>query len=127
MRLNTPLTSAPTQRVSQLPTGRGTIRVPTTLTAAVSTSKAPTTAATSRAAIGTAMGISSNLGWAQRWTATVTPTWRDRLLRHDVHDVGYFGQGTFEQFPYPPFQLTAPIQLRAYRRECAHTAWPSFR
>jgi hypothetical protein len=36
--------------------------VPTTLTAAVSTSKAPTAAATSRAAIGTAMGNSSDLG-----------------------------------------------------------------
>src|SRR5215470_714704 len=62
MRVNAPPTITPTQRVSQLPTGRGTIRVPTTLNAAVSTSRAPTTAATSRAAIGTAMAISSDLG-----------------------------------------------------------------
>jgi hypothetical protein len=62
MSLNTPSTSAPTQRVSQLATERGTIKVPTTLTAAVSTSRAPTAAATSRAAIGTAMAISSDLG-----------------------------------------------------------------
>src|SRR6266568_56348 len=32
MSLNTPSTSAPTQRVSQLATERGTIKVPTTLT-----------------------------------------------------------------------------------------------
>src|SRR5438045_1500806 len=50
MSLNTPSTSAPTQRVSQLATERGTIKVPTTLTAAVSTSRAPTAAATSRGA-----------------------------------------------------------------------------
>src|SRR6516164_954722 len=61
MSLNAPSTITPTQRVSQLATERGTIKVPMTLTAAVSTSRAPTTAATSRATIGTAMGISSDL------------------------------------------------------------------
>jgi hypothetical protein len=45
---NAPVTTWSTHRVSQLPTGRGTITVPTTLAHAASTSKAPATAATER-------------------------------------------------------------------------------
>jgi hypothetical protein len=49
-------TTASTQLVSQPPTGRGTIRVATTLTPTASTSTAPTAAATERATSGTSMG-----------------------------------------------------------------------
>src|SRR5690348_16230125 len=51
--LKAPLTIRSTHRVSQLLTGRGTISVPTALAHAVSTSKAPATAATDRPASGT--------------------------------------------------------------------------
>src|SRR5690242_15626278 len=51
--LKAPLTIRSTHRVSQLLTGRGTISVPTALAHAVSTSKAPATAATNRPANGT--------------------------------------------------------------------------
>src|SRR5580704_18870180 len=62
---NAPVTSRSTSRVSQLPIGRGTIRVPISLTAAVITSSAPTPAATSRAAIGTTMALLRLLGIAE--------------------------------------------------------------
>src|SRR5215472_5746909 len=55
-RRNTQFTLRSTHRVSQLLTGRGTISVPMTLAHAVSTSAAPTAAATQRAASGTTMG-----------------------------------------------------------------------
>ena len=58
---NAPFTIRSTQRVSQLLTGRGTISVPMTLVHAVSTSRPPATAATSRAAKRHHHGISSAL------------------------------------------------------------------
>src|SRR5215467_676127 len=53
-----PFTIRSTHRVSQLPTGRGTMTVPMTLLAPVRTSSPPMTAATTRAASGITMAIS---------------------------------------------------------------------
>jgi predicted dehydrogenase len=54
-RPNAPFTNRSTHRVSQLPTGRGTISVPITLPHTVRTSRPPTTAASQRPISGTAM------------------------------------------------------------------------